>query len=112
MPPSYGGALVDIILSDDGLRNEWMQEVEDMRLRMQLLRQLLVNKLNEKGANKDFSFVTSQKGMFSYLCISPEQVQAVRDKHSVYFVDSSRVNVAGISNNNVDALATALVDVL
>lgn len=112
MPPSYGGALVDIILNDDVLRNEWKQEVEDMRLRMQLLRQLLVNKLTEKGADKDFSFVTSQKGMFSYLCISPEQVRAVRDKHSVYFVDSSRVNVAGISNNNVDALASALVDVL
>lgn len=112
MPPSYGGALVDIILHDEALKNEWMTEVEDMRLRMQNLRQLLVNKLAEKGANRDFSFINQQKGMFSYLCITPEQVREVREKHSVYFVDSSRVNIAGISQSNVDTLASALVSVL
>lgn len=112
MPPSYGGALVDIILHDDALKAEWISEVNEMRTRMQSLRRLLVDKLAEKGAQRDFSFITEQKGMFSYLCISPEQVQAVRSKHAVYFVDSSRVNVAGISLRNVDALATALVDVL
>ncbi len=112
MPPSYGGALVDIILHDDGLKQTWMNEVEAMRTRMQTLRELLVQKLAENGAQKDFSFVTQQKGMFSYLCISPEQVQRIRDEHSVYFVDSSRVNIAGISKGNVDALAAALVSVL
>lgn len=112
MPPSYGGALVDIILNDQTLKAEWISEVDAMRARMQDLRQLLVDKLVEKGATRDFSFVTQQKGMFSFLCISPEQVQEVRNKHSVYFVDSSRVNIAGISRKNVDALATALVSVL
>lgn len=112
MPPSYGGALVDIILHDQQLKTLWMTEVEDMRTRMQQLRELLVSKMEEKGAQKDFSFVTKQKGMFSFLCISPEQVQQVRAEKSVYFVDSSRVNIAGISRNNVDALATALVSVL
>jgi aspartate aminotransferase len=112
MPPSYGGALVDIILKDAELRLEWTQEVEAMRSRMQDLRALLVNKLKEKGASRDFSFVNQQKGMFSYLCITPEQVLEVRNKHSVYFVDSSRVNIAGISKANVDELASALVSVL
>ncbi|AEE21243.1 amino acid aminotransferase [Paraglaciecola chathamensis] len=112
MPPSYGGALVDIILSDEALRTEWVAEVEAMRTRMQTLRGLLVTKLAEKGAQRDFSFVKEQKGMFSYLCITPEQVQEMRNKHSVYFVDSSRVNIAGISIANVDALASALVSVL
>jgi aspartate aminotransferase len=112
MPPSYGGALVDIILGDETLRNEWMVEVEAMRTRMKSLRALLVDKLAEKGAPMDFGFVNEQKGMFSYLCISPEQVQRMRDEHSVYFVGSSRVNIAGISRGNVDALASALVSVL
>lgn len=112
MPPSYGGALVDIILNDDALRTEWKAEVEDMRVRMQDLRGLLVSKMNEYGASKDFEFVKKQKGMFSFLCITPEQVQAVRDQHSVYFVGSSRVNIAGISKSNVDTLAKALVSVL
>lgn len=112
MPPSYGGALVDIILNDAELKAEWVGEVNEMRDRMRNLRSLLVDKLAENGAQRDFSFVNDQKGMFSFLCITPEQVQKVRAEHSVYFVDSSRVNVAGISLKNVDALAKALVSVL
>ena len=112
MPPSYGGALVDIILSDVALKQEWVGEVNSMRNRMQTLRAMLVDKLEENGADKDFSFLNTQKGMFSFLCISPEQVREVRAKHSVYFVDSSRVNIAGINQHNVDALAKALVSVL
>lgn len=112
MPPSWGGGLVDIILSDTALKDEWTTEVNEMRNRMSDLRTMLVNKLAENGAQKDFSFLNTQKGMFSFLCITPEQVREVRAKHSVYFVDSSRVNVAGINQQNVDALAKALVSVL
>lgn len=112
MPPSYGGALVDIILNDDALRTEWQNEVASMRGRMQDLRALLVNKLKERNAPVDFSFVTEQKGMFSFLCVEPEQVQKMRNNHSIYFVDSSRVNIAGISKTNVDTLADALISVL
>ncbi|MBC3766422.1 aromatic amino acid transaminase [Neptunicella marina] len=112
MPPSYGGALVDIILNTPDLKTEWMQEVTDMRERMKNLRKLLVDKLAEKGASKDFSFVNQQKGMFSFLCISPEQVEKLVNEHSVYLVSSSRVNIAGISLSNVDNLAEALVKVL
>lgn len=112
MPPSYGGALVNIVLSDDALKQEWVAEVDEMRNRMLGLRQLLVNKLAEYGAQKDFSFVNKQKGMFSFLCITPEQVQKMRNEHSVYFVNSSRVNIAGISQSNVDDLAKAMVKVI
>jgi aspartate aminotransferase len=83
-----------------------------MRERMKSLRQLLVRNLHAQGASRDFSFVEKQKGMFSYLCISPEQVRKVREEASVYFVDSSRVNIAGINLNNVEPLAKALVSVL
>lgn len=112
MPPSYGGQLVNIILSDATLTSQWKEEVDAMRERMKSLRQLLVKHLHEQGSNKDFSFVEQQKGMFSYLCITPEQVREVREKYSVYFVDSSRVNIAGINQNNVEPLAKALVSVL
>ena len=112
MPPSWGGALVDIILADTALKNEWMTEVNEMRNRMSSLRTMLVDKLTENGADKDFSFLNTQKGMFSYLCITPEQVREIRAKHAVYFVDSSRINVAGINQNNVDTLAKALISVL
>ena len=112
MPPSYGGQLVNIILSDEKLTALWKSEVEEMRERMKSLRQLLVTNLHKQGSSKDFSFVEQQKGMFSYLCIAPEKVREVREKNSVYFVDSSRVNIAGINQQNVETLAKALVSVL
>ncbi|MCW8092462.1 amino acid aminotransferase [Alteromonas sp. ASW11-130] len=112
MPPSYGGALVDLILNDEQLRHEWVSEVDEMRNRMKSLRSMLVDQLAVNGADRDFSFINRQKGMFSYLCITPEQVRDIRTKHSVYFVESSRVNIAGINHNNVEALAKALVDVI
>lgn len=112
MPPSYGGALVDIILSNKDLYNTWVAEVDAMRNRMTLLREMLVNNLNNQGVDKDFSFINTQKGMFSFLCIPPEQVQLLRKEHSVYFVDSSRVNIAGINHSNVEALAKAIAQTL
>ncbi|GGO70880.1 amino acid aminotransferase [Bowmanella pacifica] len=111
MPPSYGGALVDIILNNDELKALWQDEVTEMRERMQTLRRLLADKIKEKSGN-DFDFITRQKGMFSYLCISPEQVKKMRSDYAIYFVDSSRVNIAGISHSNVDYIADALVAVL
>ncbi len=112
MPPSYGGALVDIVLNTDELNTLWREEVTAMRERMKRLRALLVDTLEGKGATRDFSFINQQKGMFSYLCISPQQVLKMREDHSVYFVESSRINVAGISDDNVEPLAEALIAVL
>lgn len=42
------------------------QELTDMRQRIQRMRQLFVNTLQEKGANRDFSFIIKQNGMFSF----------------------------------------------
>ena len=108
MPPSYGGALVDIILNDKALYTTWTNEVNAMRVRMATLRQMLVTNLQQQNVDKDFSFINAQKGMFSFLCIPPQQVQQLRDEHSIYFVDSSRVNIAGINRNNVETLAKAI----
>ena len=108
MPPSYGGALVDIILNNTDLYNMWVGEVNAMRNRMANLRAMLVTNLHQQGIDKDFSFINSQKGMFSFLCIPATQVHTLRNDHSIYFVDSSRVNIAGINHNNVEALAKAI----
>ncbi len=112
MPPSYGGALVDIILNQSDLYTLWTQEVDTMRNRMADLRAMLVSNLAAQKIDKDFSFINQQKGMFSYLCIPPEQVMRLRNEHSIYFVDSSRVNIAGINHNNVEALAKAIAQTL
>jgi aspartate aminotransferase len=112
MPPAHGAALVETILTSDELRNEWYVELAEMRNRINGNRQLIVDKLTENGVTRDFNFITKQAGMFSFLGITPEQVQKLQDEYSIYMVGSSRMSIAGISNSNVDYLAQAIAKVL
>ncbi len=112
MPPSVGAALVGIVLSDEELTQIWKDELAEMCERMNSLRELLVEKLQAKNVNKDFSHILRQSGMFSFLGINKEQVQRLRDEYSIYMAGNSRINIAGISKTNVEYLADSIAAVL
>ncbi len=112
VPPSHGAALVEIVLSDPALKEEWLAELNFMRERINGLRSLFVAKLKDAGVDQDFSFIEREKGMFSFLGLSPEQVQRLIDEHSIYMVKSSRINVPGISESNIDYLVESIAKVL
>ncbi|MTD40511.1 aminotransferase class I/II-fold pyridoxal phosphate-dependent enzyme [Erwinia sp. CPCC 100877] len=111
-PPAHGASVVATILSSDVLRAIWEQELTDMRQRIQRMRQLFVNTLQEKGANRDFSFITRQNGMFSFSGLTKDQVQRLREEFAIYAVASGRVNVAGMTPDNMAPLCEAIVAVL
>ena len=111
-PPSHGGAIVTTIMNDAALRAEWENEVAQVRDRIAKMRELFVATLKAKGVEQDFSFLTSQYGMFSFSGLNPEQVKTLRDKHSIYIVGSGRINVAGMTKANMDTLCTAVAEVL
>ncbi len=111
-PPSHGGSIVAEILGDPALRADWEAELADMRGRIFAMREGLADGLSTRGVDRDFSFIKSQKGMFSFAGITPEQVDTLRQKHHVYAVRSGRINVAGITPDNIDRLCDALADVL
>ena len=111
-PPAHGAAVVATILSNEALRTLWEQELTDMRQRIQRMRQLFVNTLAEKGANRDFSFIIRQNGMFSFSGLTKDQVVRLREEFGVYAVNSGRVNVAGMTPDNMSALCEAIVAVL
>jgi aspartate aminotransferase len=112
MPPAHGPAIVEIILTDDALAKEWQQELASMCDRMNQLRNMLVDQLEANGAAQDFDFIRHQRGMFSFIGITPSQVQKLIDDYSIYMVNSSRVNIAGISQSNVEYLAKSIAKVL
>jgi aspartate aminotransferase len=112
MPPAHGAAIVEIILGSQELTSQWHQELKVMRDRINGNRQLLVDKLIENGVTRDFSFIARQSGMFSFLGITPAQVQQLQDEYSIYMVDSSRISIAGIALGNVDYLAESIAKVL
>lgn len=111
-PPAHGAAVVATILSNSALRVLWEQELSAMRERIQRMRQLFVNTLQEKGAKGDFSFIIDQNGMFSFSGLTKDQVVRLRDEFGVYAVNSGRVNVAGMTPDNMAPLCEAIVAVL
>ncbi len=112
MSPAYGGFLVDKILHDASLRHEWESELNTMASRVKSLRAGLRNKLEQRCINKNFSFLTAQKGMFSFLGISKDQVHQLRNEYAIYMADSSRINVAGLNTHCLDYVADAIKAVI
>ncbi len=112
MPPDHGAAVVSLILNDASLRAEWHRELDEMRDRLQSMRALLNDALAAKAPEHDFSHLVRANGMFCFLGITAEQVAALKRDFGIYMVDSSRINVAGITADNVDYLAESIAAVL
>lgn len=110
-PPDHGARVVTTILGDEGLRADWMAELEEIRTGMQGLRASLAAELRRLTNSDRFDFLTQHKGMFSRLGASPEQVERMRAEHGIYMVGDSRINIAGLNARTVPLLAKAMVEV-
>ena len=111
-PPIHGGQIVATVLTDAELRPIWERELAAMRERILAMRQRVHAVLTAKVPGRNFGYFLTQRGMFSYTGLSPEQVDTLRDKHGVYLVRSGRMCVAGLNSNNVEATAVAFSKVL
>lgn len=112
MPPSHGAALVDVILHDAKLSIEWQDELAQMRDRISRLRKTFTKSLSDAGFGDEFDFIQKEKGMFSFLGINKNQVQKLRDQYSIYMAGSSRINVAGLNDKNMEYVIQALKNIV
>ena len=112
MPPDHGAAIVARVLADASLRRQWQEEVGVMVARMKSARALLASRLAARRPDLDFGWVTNQRGMFSLLGLPAAGIARLRDEYHVYMPPDGRVNVAGISDANVDYVADAVARVL
>ncbi|MBT5388031.1 MAG: aspartate/tyrosine/aromatic aminotransferase [Porticoccaceae bacterium] len=112
MPPAHGALLVSLILGDQELRAAWQTELDEVRHRIQSMRGLLAEGIQNNAAGQDFSHIVRQKGMFSFLGLKPEQLDALREDYGIYIVSSSRVNLAGINSSNIGYLCDSILAVL
>jgi aspartate aminotransferase len=112
MPPDHGAAIVHGILGDGTLNALWNREVLTMRERIQGLRHEVLRQLQEHCPQRDFSFIASQRGMFSFFGISTAQVRELRERHHIYMTDDSRMNIAGLRQENLGYFVRATAEVL
>ena len=111
-PPSHGNTIVDTVMNDDELFDQWVGEVYEMRDRIRQMRQKLQDTLTEKLPKRDFSYFTKQQGMFSFTGLTKPQVIRLRDEFAIYMVENGRMCIAGLNNANVDYVASSMAEVL
>jgi aromatic-amino-acid transaminase len=111
-PPMHGSLLVTRVLTDPELRPLWEAEVAAMRERIQVMRRQLHSEISAKCLGRDFNYFLTQRGMFSYTGLSPEQCDRLKEEFGVYIVRSGRMCVAGLNSGNVEATASAMAEVL
>ncbi|HNL98051.1 MAG TPA: amino acid aminotransferase [Accumulibacter sp.] len=111
-PPTHGGAIVAAILADGELARLWEEELAGMRARIRSMRSALVDELRARGVQTDLSFITRQRGMFSYTGLSAAQVDRLREEFAIYAVSSGRICVAALNTRNIGHVADAMAAVL
>lgn len=109
-PPDHGARLVTMVLNDPKLRTDWVKELEDVRLSMLGLRQSLADELQRLSGSDRFGFLAQHRGMFSRLGTSPDKVELLRERHGIYMVGDSRLNIAGLNAKTIPILAAAIID--
>ena len=111
-PPTHGGAVVAAVLNDPALRAQWEAELAEMRVRIKLMRQKLVDGLKAAGVKKDMSFITTQIGMFSYSGLTKPQMERLRNEFGVYGTDTGRMCVAALNSQNIDHVCQSIAKVI
>ncbi len=111
MPPDHGAAVTREIFQDPELKSIWKTELEFMRTRMQRLRQEFAAALRKRGNSDKYDYIVQQKGMFSRLPLTLEQIDTLRNVHGIYLVGDGRMSVAGLPENGLDQLASTVIEV-
>ncbi len=109
MPPDHGAAAVRLVLADAALTALWLSELDEMRARMAGVRARLAA-AQTIGAIA-MAPLGIQKGLFSMLPLAPAMILTLRERHGIYMAGSGRINIAGLTDGNIEAFIAALRDV-
>lgn len=126
-PPSHGARLVELILNDPALFEEWKQDIKTMSGRIIAMRQELHRLLTQVYKTPgNWDHIINQIGMFrcvigffgrraekltalrSFTGLNGEQSAAMVEKAHVYMTGNGRISMAGLNSHNVEYVAESL----
>lgn len=112
MPPAHGAGIVAAIWTDPALRGLWLDELAGMRQRLNSTRATLRARLEQHRIVRDLSFLTDQRGMFSFTGFPAQAIARLRAAHGIYITEDGRINIAGVNPSNIDYLCDSIAAVL
>ncbi len=108
-PPCHGAKIVERILSDSALREEWKRELGGIRERIDGMRNNLRMRLKKGGAGERFDYFAPMKGMFACLDLPLDQVKRLPSQFAIYLPPSGRINLAGLNDSNIDYVVQSIL---
>eukprot|EP00090_Calanus_glacialis_P003310 TRINITY_DN12449_c0_g1_i1.p1 TRINITY_DN12449_c0_g1~~TRINITY_DN12449_c0_g1_i1.p1 ORF type:complete len:537 (+),score=152.87 TRINITY_DN12449_c0_g1_i1:193-1611(+) len=109
-PPAHGSRIVDTVLKDPAMYQEWRDCIKIMADRIINMRSGLRERLEKLGTPGNWNHITDQIGMFSYTGLSPAQSEfLVKEKH-IYLLKSGRISMCGVTPGNIDYVAASIYE--
>lgn len=102
-PPLHGSRIIARILQDPILREQWEQELVQIRKRIHQMRTQLADELA-------LDFLREQQGMFAFIGLEKEVVEKLRGHYGIYLPGDGRINVAGLNASTLHQIATAIAE--
>lgn len=110
-PPTHGAQVVATVLGDPELRTLWESELGAMRERIKLMRTGLRDGLLAAQPDAEADYIVTQNGMFSYSGLSKDQMVRLREEFGLYGLDSGRICVAALNEQNLPGVVNAIAAV-
>jgi aspartate aminotransferase, mitochondrial len=107
-PPKHGSSIVRTILSDEKLTQQYYQECASMADRIQTMRRRLVEALKAAGSTHDWSHISEQIGMFAFTGMNADMCDALTQQYNIYLTRDGRISIAGLNNDNLEYVASAI----
>merc|ERR1712012_1168943 len=107
-PPAHGCRIVDMVMKDPAMYQEWRECIKIMANRIIAMRAGLRARLEKLGTPGKWDHITTQIGMFSYTGLNPTQVDfLVQEKH-IYLLRSGRISMCGVTPGNIEYVASSI----
>lgn len=100
--PKYFSEIIAYIL--ENYKDEFLNELESMRLRLIKIRKLLYDNLNKYVKNSEIDSILKSKGFFHTFNFSENQVSYLKQNH-IYIVSPGRICICGINEKNIDYIS-------
>lgn len=110
-PPAHGARIVAEVLKKEELKRLWQKDLEEVRHRIYLMRESFIQRLIHGSKKVDYSYLRSDRGMFSLLNLDPSQVRKLIDQFAVYLLDNGRLSLPGLTSRNLDYVVHSILSV-
>ncbi|KAG5673462.1 hypothetical protein PVAND_003507 [Polypedilum vanderplanki] len=111
-PPACGPRIVSRILQNANLKKQWIDTLKIMTARITRMRQKFQDEMIRLKTPGKWDYITKHRGMFAFTGITPEQAEILVDKYHIYVLKCGRINICGITDENLSYVTKSIHEVV